>query len=55
MNEFIGCAGKRGGVFNMIGLTVDAQDKWVAVMMRQESATLSPMSGYAMSQDSTYQ
>jgi hypothetical protein len=55
MNELIGRAGKRGGVFNTIGSTVDARDKWIAVMMQQESATLSPMLGYATSQDSTNQ
>jgi hypothetical protein len=55
MNELIGRAGKRGGVFNTIGLTVDAQDEWITVMMRQELATLSPMPGYATSQDSTNQ
>jgi hypothetical protein len=55
MNELIERAGKRGGVFNMIGSTVDAQDEWIAVMMQQESATLSPMLGYATSQDSTNQ
>ncbi len=55
MNELIGRAGKRGGVFNTIGSTLDAQDEWVAVMMRQELATLSPMSGYATLQDSTNQ
>jgi hypothetical protein len=55
MNELIGCAGKQGGVFNTIGLTVDAQDEWIAVMMQQELATLSPMLGYATLQDSTNQ
>ncbi len=55
MNELIGRAGKQGGVFNTIGLTVDAQDEWIAVVMQQESATLSPMSGYATSRDSTDQ
>ena len=45
MNELIGRLGTQGGVFNMIGSTVEAQDEWIAVMMQQESATLSPMSG----------
>jgi hypothetical protein len=53
MNEPIGLAGVNGGIFSLIGTTELEQEVWTAVMMVQESATVSPMSLYAISIDST--
>ena len=55
MNEPIGLAGVHGGIFSLIGTTELEQEVWTAVMMVQESATVSPMSLYAISIDSTFQ
>ncbi len=55
MNVPIGLAGVHGGVFSLIGTTELEQDVWTAVMMVQESVTVSPMSLYAISINSTFQ
>jgi hypothetical protein len=55
MNVPIGPAGMHRGVFSLIGMTELEQDVWTAVMMVQESVTVSPMSLYATSIDSTFQ
>jgi hypothetical protein len=55
MNEPIGLAGVNEGIFSLIGTTELEQEVWMAVMMVQESATVSPMSLYAISIDSTFQ
>jgi hypothetical protein len=55
MNVPIGLAGVHGGVLSLIGMTELEQDVWMAVVMVQESATVSPISLYATSIDSTFQ
>ncbi len=55
MNVPIGLAGVHGGILSLIGMTELEQDAWMAVMMVQESATVSPISLYATSIDSTFQ
>ncbi len=55
MNVPIGLAGMHGGVLSLIGMTELEQDAWTAVMIVQGSATVSPISLYATSIDSTFQ
>ena len=45
MYDPIGSGLVQGGVFNVIGLTVEEQDEWTAVMTEQLSATVSPILG----------
>ena len=54
MNEPIRLAGVHGGIFSLIGTTELEQEVWTAVMMVQESVTVSPMSLNAISVDSTF-
>ena len=51
----IGCGFVRGGVFKTIGLTVEEQDEWTALIAEQYSATVSPILGYESSLDDTIQ
>ncbi len=44
-----------GGIFSLIGTAELEQEVWTTVMMVQESATVSPMSLYAISTNSTFQ
>jgi hypothetical protein len=55
MNVPIGLASMHGGVLSLIGMIELEQDVLTLVMMVQESVTLSPMSLYATSIDSTFQ
>ena len=45
INSPSGREGTNGGRFKSSGLTVEVQDKWIAMMRRQEPAIVSPRSG----------
>ena len=49
MYDPIGRGLVQGGVFNVIGLTVEEQDEWTAVITEQLSATVSPILGNKLS------
>jgi hypothetical protein len=55
MYDPIGRGLVQGGVFNVIGLTVEEQDEWTAVITEQVSATESPILGYETSLDEIFQ